>query len=54
MPAVAQWIHIQKLSPENKEVLPYIPLQAGYRSEKHSLVHMVTCTFIDYFILSAM
>jgi hypothetical protein len=39
VPAVAQWIHIQRLSPENKGALPYIPLQAVYRSEKQSLTH---------------
>jgi hypothetical protein len=27
MPPVAQQIHIQRLSPENKGVSPYIPLQ---------------------------
>jgi hypothetical protein len=29
--AVAQQIHIQRLSPKNKGALPYIPLQAGYK-----------------------
>jgi hypothetical protein len=33
-PAVAQQIHIQRLSPKNKGVSLYIPLQAGYRSKK--------------------
>jgi hypothetical protein len=32
-------IHIQRLSPENKGALPYIPLQAGYKSKKQSLTH---------------
>jgi hypothetical protein len=49
MLAVTQWIHIQSLSPENKEALPYVPLQADYRNP-----YMVTCNFISYFILSAM
>jgi hypothetical protein len=40
IPAVAQQILTQRLSPENKGVLPYIPLQAGYRSKKQSLTHI--------------
>jgi hypothetical protein len=40
MPAVTQWIHIQKLSPQNKGALPHIPLQAGYRNEEQSLTHI--------------
>jgi hypothetical protein len=36
-PTVAQWIHIQRLSPENKGVSPYITLQASYRSKKQGL-----------------
>jgi hypothetical protein len=40
VPAVGQWIHIQRLSPENKGALPYIALQTGYRSEKQSLTHI--------------
>jgi hypothetical protein len=40
MPAVAQQIPIQRLSPEDKVVLPYIPLQAAYRSKKQSLTHI--------------
>jgi hypothetical protein len=35
-----QQMHIQRLSPENKGVSPYIPLQAGYRSKKQSLTHI--------------
>jgi hypothetical protein len=31
---------LQRLSPENKEVLPYIPLQAGYRSKQQSSTHI--------------
>jgi hypothetical protein len=38
--AVAQWIHIWRLSLVNKGALPYIPLHAGYRSEKQSLTHI--------------
>jgi hypothetical protein len=33
-------IHIQRLSPKNKGVSPYTPLQAGYRSEKQGLTHV--------------
>jgi hypothetical protein len=40
VPAAAQWIHIQRLSPENKGTLPYIALQTGYRNKKQSLTHM--------------
>jgi hypothetical protein len=40
MLVVAQQIHIQKLSPENKEVSPYVPLQASYRSKKQSFTHI--------------
>jgi hypothetical protein len=29
-----------KAEPENKGALPYIPLKAGYRSEKQSLIHI--------------
>jgi hypothetical protein len=38
MPAVAQLI--QRLSLKNKGALPYLPLQAGYRSKKQSLTHI--------------
>jgi hypothetical protein len=31
---------VQRLSPENKEVSPYIPLQAGYRCKKQSSTHL--------------
>jgi hypothetical protein len=34
--AQTQRTHVQRLSAENKEVSPYIPLQAGYRSKKQS------------------
>jgi hypothetical protein len=40
---VPTWIQqtpVQRLSPENKEVSPYIPLQAGYRSRKQSSTHI--------------
>jgi hypothetical protein len=40
VPAVAQQIHIQRLSPKNNEAFSYIPLQAGYRSKKQGLTHM--------------
>jgi hypothetical protein len=32
--AQTQQTHIQRLSPENKGVSPYIPLQAGYRGNE--------------------
>jgi hypothetical protein len=38
--AQTQWTCKQRLSPENKGVSPYIPLQAGYRSKKQSLTHI--------------
>jgi hypothetical protein len=37
--AAAQQIHIQRLSPENKGVSPYIPLHADYGSKKQGLTH---------------
>jgi hypothetical protein len=39
VPAQTQQTHVQTLSPENKGVSPYVPLQAGYRSKKQGLVH---------------
>jgi hypothetical protein len=38
--AQTQGTHVQRLSPQNKGVSPYIPLQAGYRSKKQGLVHI--------------
>jgi hypothetical protein len=38
--AVVQQIYIQRLSPENNRVLPYIPLQAGYNSKKQGLTQI--------------
>jgi hypothetical protein len=35
-----KWIEVQRLSPENKGGLPYIPLHAGYRSKKQGLTHI--------------
>jgi hypothetical protein len=32
--AQTQGTRVQRLSPENKDVSPYIPFQAGYRSKK--------------------
>jgi hypothetical protein len=32
--AQTQWTHVQRLSPENKEVSPCVLLQAGYRGQK--------------------
>jgi hypothetical protein len=37
VPAQTQQTHVQRLSPENKEVSPYISLQACYRSKQQSL-----------------
>jgi hypothetical protein len=34
MPVQTQQTHVQRLSPENKGVSPYIPLQAHYRGNK--------------------
>jgi hypothetical protein len=36
---MTQRIHIQKLSPKNKEGLPYIPLRQGFRNRVCSLSH---------------
>jgi hypothetical protein len=38
--AQTQQTHVQRLSPENKEVSPYIPLEAGYRSKRQGLIHI--------------
>jgi hypothetical protein len=38
--AQTQQTPVQRLSPENKGGLPYIPLQAGYRNKKQSLTHI--------------
>jgi hypothetical protein len=40
MLSVAQQIHIQMLSPEDKGALPCRPLQESYRSKKQSLTHI--------------
>jgi hypothetical protein len=40
VPAQTQQTHVQRLSPKNKGVSPYIPLQAGYRSKKQSSTHI--------------
>jgi hypothetical protein len=40
VPAQTQWTRVQRLSPENKGISPYIPLQAGYRSKKQSSTHL--------------
>jgi hypothetical protein len=46
--AAAQRIHIQRLSPSNKEVSLYIPLQTGYRSKKQGL----TCICLHVTLLT--
>jgi hypothetical protein len=38
--AQTQQTHVQRLSPKNKKVSPYMPLQAGYRSKKQSSIHI--------------
>jgi hypothetical protein len=38
--AQTEQTRVQWLRPEKKEVSPYIPLQAGYRSKKQSSTHM--------------
>jgi hypothetical protein len=38
--AQTQQTRVQRLSPENKGVSPYVPLQAGYRSKKQSSTHL--------------
>jgi hypothetical protein len=38
--AAAQWIHIQRLNPENKGHSLYLPLQADYRSKMSGLTHI--------------
>jgi hypothetical protein len=39
VPAQTQQTPVQRLSPESKGDLPYIPLQAGYRIKKQGLTH---------------
>jgi hypothetical protein len=47
----AQQIHIQRLSPKNKGISFYIPLQAGYRSKKARFnSYIVACNSVGYFI----
>jgi hypothetical protein len=48
VPAQTQQTPVQRLSPENKGALHYIPLQAGYRSKKQGLTHMWLHTTIVY------
>jgi hypothetical protein len=38
--AQTQHTRVQRLSPKNKEMSPYIPLQAGYRSKKQSSTYI--------------
>jgi hypothetical protein len=40
VPTQTQRTCVQRLSPENKGVSPYIPLQTGYRSKKQSSTHI--------------
>jgi hypothetical protein len=52
VPAQIQVNHLQRLSPENTGVSPYIPLQAGYRRKNaRSNPCTVIFNFIGYFIL---
>jgi hypothetical protein len=39
VPAQTQQTHVQRLNSKNKGALPYILLQAGYKSKKQSLTH---------------
>jgi hypothetical protein len=51
VPAQNQRLHVQRLSPENKGISLYIPLQVGYRSKKAKFnPYMIACDFIGYFI----
>jgi hypothetical protein len=50
VPAYTQWTRVQRLSPKNKGVSPYIPLQAGYRSKKQSLTHI--CLHVTLWAIS--
>jgi hypothetical protein len=38
--------HIQRLSPENKGGLLYIPFREGYRNGVYLVSYMVTCYFL--------
>jgi hypothetical protein len=40
VPAQTQPTCVQRLSPENKGISPYVSLQAGYRSKKQSSSHI--------------
>jgi hypothetical protein len=56
VPAQTQWTHVQRLSPENKGVSPYVPLQVGYRGNKIEIKkrfnpYLVICKSIGYFTL---
>jgi hypothetical protein len=52
MLAATQWTHVQRLSPENKGDLPYIPFRAGYRNVGvHLLQYIITCYFMAQFNL---
>jgi hypothetical protein len=53
VPAQTQWTCVQRLSPESKGALPYIPLQAGYKSKKQGL-YMAACNSIGYFTPSVL
>jgi hypothetical protein len=49
--AQTQWTHVQRLSHENKEFSPYIPLQAGLQKQKAKRnPHVAACDFIGYLI----
>jgi hypothetical protein len=57
VPTQTQWTCIQRLSPKNKEVSPYIPLQAGYRSKEQSSTHIwlhvtsLAIPFLQYYVI---
>jgi hypothetical protein len=50
VPAQTQQTRVQRLSPKNKGVSPFIPLQASYRSKKaRSNPYMVIYNSLGYF-----
>jgi hypothetical protein len=52
VPAQTQQTRVQRLSPENKGVSPYIYLQAGYRSKKQGLIHI--CLYLILLAISSL
>jgi hypothetical protein len=50
VPAQNQWTRVQRLSPANKGVSPYVPWQAGDKQKAKLNPHLAACDFIGYFI----